>query len=464
MTVPDGVIINDPENVNEPGDVITETLSIRTTAGEDVNISNFCISLTLFEDIFSNVLMGDAILGDSAGLISAIQFQGLEYLTLSYRTPSFKETISKTFYITKVSERFFSANDRQEVCRISFISIEAQIDNNTKLTKKFSGTTSDLVTTIYDDYLKVSRFASTKKDTPFYVRPARSSAASFVASSWSPFRAINWLAARSFVTATSAPNYLFYESNKAFYFVSIEELITWQRNSGRLFAEYIYFPGAATIQTPQKGEFTFAKPEILKQYSIVRNIRPFTMIDVLDGQDYGYYASKLIVNDLTLKTFEFFPFDYHSAHRQFNNLEDYVMNKDSLSSNPAKNTQMFSSKLARNPETFQVIRTKQYKLHDDLQDPLYEKWALQRNSMMFELGALRLEIEVPGRTDIEVGKLINFLYPKNIDKPIGTLVEDALDPYMSGLYIITAIRHSFSLNKHTMYLELAKDSFRTGLT
>ena len=464
MAAPENITPQDPENVNEAGDVITETLRVRAADGTTIDISNFCIDLTLYEDMFSNVLMGEAIIGDSAGLISAIQFQGLEYLTLSYRTPSFTETISKSFFISKVSERFFSANDRQEVYRLSFVSIEGQVDNNIAISKKYSGITSDLVTQIYNDYLKVPRFIDVIKDTPLKVKAALSSTASFVASSWSPFRAINWLAARSFITATSAPNYLFYESNKSFNFVSVEDLITWQRNSGRLFAEYIYFPGASSIQSKKKGEFTFSKPEILKQYSMVRNIRPFTVMDVLSGQDHGYYASKLVVNDLTLKTFQLFPFDYHSAHTQFNNLEDYVANKDSFNSTPAKNTQTFSSQLIRHPETYKVVRTRQYKAHNDLQDPLYEKWVLQRNSMMYELGALRLEIEVPGRTDIEVGKIINFLYPKNIDKAAGTLIEDALDPYMSGLYIITAIRHSFSLNKHTMYLELAKDSFRTGLT
>jgi hypothetical protein len=457
-------IKKDPENLNEPGDVITETLSIRTALGQDVDIKNFCIGLTLFEDMFSNVLMGEAILGDSAGLVSAIQFQGFEYLTLSYRTPSFKEMISKTFFITKVSERFFSADDRQQAYRISFISIEAQADNNTKLSKKFTGITSDIVGSIYNTYLKVPRVAGSTAETPFFMNNALGSSASFVAASWSPFRTINWLAARSFKSATSAPNYMFFESNKAFYFVSVEDLITQQRNTGKIFAEYIFFPGAATIQAPNSGKFSFVKPELLKQYSMVRNMRPFTMIDVLSGQDYGYYASKLIVNDLTLKTFQMYPFDYHKTHTQFNNLEDYTINRNVFGSAPQKKTQTFSSKLQRNPETYQVVRTRQYKLHNDLKDPLYEKWALQRNSMMYELGALRLEIEVPGRTDIEVGKVVNFLYPKSIDKTAGMLMEDALDPYMSGLYIITAIRHVFSVNKHTMYLELAKDSFRTELT
>jgi len=464
MTAPTKPIIKDPDNLNEPGDVITETLTIRTAAGENVNISNFCITLTLFEDLFSNVLMGECIIGDSASLVSMIQFQGYEYLTLSYRTPSFTEKITKTFFITKVAERMFSADDRQQLYTISFISVEAQIDNNTKLTKKFTGTTSDLVTTLYNNYLKISRFSDVQKDTQFIVKASPGSSASFVASSWSPFRAINWLAARSFSAATSAPNYMFYESNKAFYFVSIEDLIIEQRNNSHIFAEYIYFPGAATIQSPSKGKFKYVKPELLKQYSMVRAMRPFKMIDVLEGQDYGYYASKLIVNDLTLKTFEFFPFDYHQAHTQFNNLEDYTVNQNQIGSSPAKSTQTFSSKLRRNPETYQVIRTKQYKLHNDLKDPLYEKWALQRNSMMYELGALRLEIEVPGRTDIEVGKLVNFLYPKNADKTSDMLTEDTLDPYMSGLYIVTAIRHVFTLNKHTMYLELAKDSFKKELT
>jgi hypothetical protein len=82
---------------------------------------------------------------------------------------------------------------------------------------------------------------------------------------------------------------------------------------------------------------------------------------------------------------------------------------------------------------------------------------------MYDLSNLKIEIEVPGRTDVEVGRLVNFLYPKNIDKNATDLAEDTLDPYMSGIYMITAIRHEFVLNKHTMYMELVKDSFKREL-
>jgi len=34
---------------------------------------------------------------------------------------------------------------------------------------------------------------------------------------------------------------------------------------------------------------------------------------------------------------------------------------------------------------------------------------------------------------------------------------------MSGIYMITAIRHEFVLNKHTMFIELVKDSFKREL-
>ena len=290
------------------------------------------------------------------------------------------------------------------------------------------------------------------------------SSVTFIAPSWSPLKAINWCAARSFSAATQAPNYMFFESNKGFYFESIEDLIVNQRTANDIFAEYIWFPGAATIQGPNKSNFKYVKPELAKQYGIVRNMKPFTMIDVLKGQDAGYYASDLIVNDLTLKTFQNYPFDYYAAHKQFNNLEDYTVSGSSLSNAPNKKTQMFSSKLQKNPQNYKVVRTRQYKAHNDLADPLYEKWSIQRNSLLFELSSMRLEIEVPGRTDIEVGKLVNFLYPKSIEKTPDLLSTDVLDPYMSGLYMITAIRHHFTLNKHTMYIELAKDSFKTELT
>jgi hypothetical protein len=445
------ILVGNKEFLNEPGDVITEEVIITNTSGLKLDIRNFCRTLTLFEDIFSNVLMGTAVVFDSNNLISKIPFKGDEYLTISYRTPGFKEKISKSFYITKVDDRQFIATDRQSLYSLSFMSIEGFQDNIKDVSKKYSGSTDTIVRRVFTDYLKTPRSVISGGETPTFFKDKLSSHATIVVPSWNPLKTINWAAARSFISGTSAPNFLFFESNKGFYFNSIEQLIKQQRETKQIFAEYTYSPTANKIENVKNSNYTYTKPELTKQFNIVRKMNAFRQYDVIEGQDYGYYASKLISIDLGLKVAIEFENDYHKKFTTFEHLEK-----------PAFQT--FSNNLRRNPESYKVVLNKHFRLHNDAKDPQYEKWALERNSLLYEISKnLRIELEVPGRTDIEVGRLINFLYPKNIDKTDGNAVEDTFDPYMSGLYLVTAIRHEFNLNKHTMFLEVTKDSFKKSV-
>lgn len=444
-------ILIDREKINEPGDVITESIIVHKDTGESYNISNFAYETILHEDIFSNVLTGHVLVLDSADLISLIPFMGTETITLSFRTPGFKEKISKTFKITAIEERKFVSTDREQSYVISFISKEGFFDNITNLSKKFSGSTDVIVKKMYEEYLKTKRLdgeVGNLATSLVMSNKAHGSSVSFVACSWSPFKCINWVAGRSFTTATSAPSFLFFESNKAFYFTSIESMVSKQKDNNEVFGEYIYSPVFSVISNPKKSKFLYVKPELTKQYSLVKSISPISQFNLLDGQDRGYYAGTLITHDRTLKVYKEHPFDYRGIYQNFEHL--------------GKNPQPpFPKSVLRNPKVKNTVRTKAYQLHNDMKDPLYEKWMLQRNSLLLEATNFRIKIEVAGRTDIEVGKLINFLYPKAIDKNNGDQAENTFDSFVSGVYLITAIRHSFSLNKHIMHLELMKDSFQS---
>jgi hypothetical protein len=448
--------------INEPGDVITEQLVLHFGQNKRLDISNFVVSLTLHEDILSPVMYGDVLLEDAAGIVSGVQFGGNEYITIAYRTPTFQETITKSFYVTGLKNRAFMGTDKATMFSLTFVSIEAQRDNLVTVSRKFSGNTEGIVQQIYTDYLSVPRSLDST-DTTWLISTPTASMVTFLPTFWNPLRCINWATTRSHTSGNGAPNFLFFESNKAFFFTSVESLIQQQRDDGTIFAELIYFPGAAKIQNLSPAKFSYTKPELMKQYSMVRSINAFNLFDTLDAQDKGYYASTLIVKDFTLKAFNVFQQDYYTTHKKYHHLEDFAFSGDRIENLPEKNSQTFSVNAPRNPSSYVGMHTKQFKLHNDSTEPYIENWAQQRNSLMYELGAIKLHIELPGRTDIEVGKLINFLYPKNINKPTDMLTEDALDPYLSGLYLITAIRHNFSLNKHTMYVEIVKDSFAKSL-
>jgi hypothetical protein len=363
-----------------------------------------------------------------------------------------------------VKQRGFTSNDREQAYTISFISIEGMKDSSTIISKRIAGTTGEVVQKLYQTHLETPRLIGGAKTTTLKMKGDKhASSIVMVPPMWSPLKVINWAAARSVGSGvTKAPNFLFFESNKAFHFESVEDMIVDQRNNKEIFAEYVYSPSAQSVQLPQKGNFTYTKPEIGKQFGVVRSIKPFDQMDVLRAQEFGYYDSVLYTHDIILKQYKEFTYDHWLGHQQYNNLEDFST-KSGIVSTPGKQTQPFPKNVWKSTER-RVLRSKHTKLFNDYPDPRYEFWSAQRNSLLFELSNIRLTIEVPGRTDAAVGKLVQFWYPKAIDKTPNMNVEDFFDPYMSGLYFIAAIRHSMYLNKHTMTIEIVKDSFPTPLT
>ena len=88
----------------------------------------------------------------------------------------------------------------------------------------------------------------------------------------------------------------------------------------------------------------------------------------------------------------------------------------------------------------------------------------KRISQKAALSSIILEIKVPGFTGISVGEVVHFTHPSF--KELKNSADKDSDPRLSGRYLITSIRHMVDLKiqkRHTMLLELVKDSFAQSL-
>jgi hypothetical protein len=81
-----------------------------------------------------------------------------------------------------------------------------------------------------------------------------------------------------------------------------------------------------------------------------------------------------------------------------------------------------------------------------------------RNFSLAEIDNNAIEITVPGKTDVDIGRLVRLVFPKTDDKTSEPSRDDLEDPFVSGLYMITAVRHTVSNGKHDMVLRLMRDS------
>lgn len=457
-----GSTVPAPEAPIKAGDNFVEELFITTINSEQIDLRNFMIQMTLYEDVFSNVMSGTLIIVDALGFINKAPLVGGEFLSIQARTPGFEkqpnQMIRKTFVVYGISDRMFY-NDRQQFYTIHFVSLEGFQDNISLISKGFNGSTDKIVQDVYSRYLESPRwfnqgnFTNEKTDLVISGAP-HASTLRMVAPYWSPMKIINWVAARSLGKVNRGPSFLFFESNKAFYFTSLEDLIEEQRNSGILFEQYSY---AQTPTRTESGNYTYRRPNIGQQYQIVNAMRFPQYIDLLKNQDNGYLAATMYTHDILLKQYKEWLWDYNTNFDTFQHLEHYTVNKNDIKSGKGHKTP-FHTKVARSETSYRSLRTKQFKMFNDFNDPNYQSWVLQRNSLLCEASNIRLELDVNGRTDAEAGMLIYFNFPNGTDKSLNTT--EPFDPLMSGLYLVTAIRHTFTPGQHDMRLEVIKDSFK----
>lgn len=437
------------------GQVVIEQLYI-TKQGVDYDIRNFFLGLVLYEDLFSNFLSGYVEISDAASLITEIRPYGSEYITVSFRTRQSEQRIEKSFNIFAIKNRGPTATDREQAYTIHFTSGENIVNNNINISRKYSGRTDELVEKIFSENLTLPRVISgtdVRGTTGLVITggPHRTNA-SFIPGFWTPSKCINWLATRSIGSKGDAPNYLFFESSKNFFFASIEDLIVSQRNQNLLLASYVYSPhGKYTIQNPT--EFAYQFPEFKKQYSVVHEMTVFDMFDTMAGQDKGYYGSSVYTYDILFKEHRLLVYNHFDGYQKYVNMQDYSISGNSVMTDKSKNTRPFGPGIFNGVNSKVGHFYKQYEMYPEQRDPMYQTWVPQRNSLLNQMNQTQIHITVPGRSDAEVGKLVNFLYPKMTSDSQFTP-----DAQVSGIYMITAIKHAVTRQDYSMTLELTKDS------
>lgn len=470
--------MSDPKSkqLSNPGDVSFKTVEIQSVNGEVLDIKNFIVELNIYEDIFSNALQGVLIVVDSKELLSGLPLVGDELLNLWVQTPSFGdeygESIKKTFSIYSIKNRMLNA-DREQMYALYFCSMEAVSDNITQVSKKYEGTTDEIADKLYTDYLKQKRCfggIDNKDETPMVIADTpHEGKIAFVANMWSPFRCLNYVAQRSIGAKQKSPSFLFYETTRQFYFTSIDNLIKSQLDDSSVFAEYVYLQKPVNPETNLTGGITFdtSKPGLDKGFNTVSDIRFNEQVDILKSQDQGRFASTTTIFDIMIKEATNAPHDYSYSYPDIIHMENYrIENGKATFDEKSKDNMTYPANVTRSALSKRFFRPVHRKVlttsDDELLDYAPDKWLGMRQSVLEDISGLRMHITVPGRTDAEVGKIINFKYPKVGDSADKSDPKNHWDPFLSGVWMITAIHHKMTPVAHNMILEIAKDSFHTA--
>ena len=441
------------------GEYTLEDVRLFASSGNIIPLNGLTVSISLFENIFSPTMSGTITLLDANSIVSNLPIIGQEFLSFKIKTASITEGgtsvidfTKNPFSVYKIDQRIEGTNS--ELITLHFASPEMLRNLRTRVSKSYTNTIDNIAI----DVIQNSRYINSKKD--LFIEETVG-VRKIISPNSNPFTFIQKLSSEAISKSNGSPFFLFYENKEGFNFRSLDSLyaqpITAEYNTG----EFYHQESSGTVVKNVLEEYS--RPishEMVAGNDTVKNVRG------------GLLASDLITYDIYSKKYE------RKNFRYFNNFNDYGM----LGNSPIYNTNFIDEF----DNTVDNFTNANIHLHptsknngSDAQhyvlDPtakniksLYspngiENTLLPRQSKFVELNkGVSLNVKVHGSTNISVGQIIQFN-----KQTVGNANESGdFDPYYTGRYIISNLRHIFDLapkKEHSIVMSLVKDGYEQEL-
>jgi hypothetical protein len=326
------------------------------------------------------------------------------------------------------------------VYTIDFVSEEFIFAEQYRISKAFRNTKiSDIIENILTNYIKVG-----KKDTKPLSIENTYGVYDFVLPNKKLFETINWLATYARPEKNPGADMLFFENSEGYYFNSLQTLYQqpiYQR----------YYLNPKNISN-----------DLNQQFTNVIEFRILNFFDALDAVTNGTFANKVITFDvLTRKVHSNF-FSYGDYFQKSKSLNDYGITnnyenrrKESMYKTlDGSDLEMGTLRLASSNAYQKLNRFVQSSTggaNNVANDIFIETYLKHRVAQIGLFKNTRIEIAVPGDPSLVIGKTVEFIH-------FGVGENRIADPYLSGKYLITALRHSIKTDTYITLLELSKDS------
>lgn len=417
------------DKITMAGDVVIDEVTIITSKGFAQTITPQVMSIEIYEDMFAPFITGKVLVRDAQDLSNLLPFVGEEVIRISVRTPSLpdKDAYRGEFYIFKMDDRI-KTQERELIYVLHFISKEAIVDLNKKISKGYQGKVSDIVEKLLKD---PEALESTK---PFTIEETLNTV-KYTSNFWSPVKNIQFLVDQAVSKTYESPSYLFFENKYGMHFVSLETLYA---DAPKLH-DFIWDNYSAKVE-PTGG--SRRSPE--EDYKRILDVQMENAFNYIDRLKSGMYGSEIIYYDILTKQYVHTGYGYDFAKKK--HLNPYPL---------------FTDKVAARPKARLIIDHQYYNNFDGFDVVANTKTVQERTAILANAEAFKLTITVFGRTDYSAGQKIYLEVPKNTQlKPDDP---DYLDKMMSGNYLIGAICHLVTREKHECTMELIKDSLMVNV-
>ena len=444
------------------GEYIIDVCKIASTSGEIIDITTMVSTINIFENIFKTALTGDIAIVDTNNLLTSLPIIGQEKLILKLSTPqsgvpdrnSSLDFTEHPLYIYKIDSKV-EVNPGTVAFTLSFTTAEAVRSNRIRVSQAFDGEPAkDIVQKIIRD----EDLLNSKKE--FYYEETANNY-KFVSPNMRPFDFINSITKRCLSAEYNfAPTFLFYETCKGFFFRSIDSMM--DRKNVR--AVFVDDTGNLGNTDSLRHMMNMIEYNVVGSTNVMMNMRK------------GMYASNLLMIDLVNKTVENFNYNYFDSFKEGEKQDKHVDTHKNYASDSKPlasecfddfdnllvdydQSTVYMQAVDRNQPggLLSVRHTGQYDYTGT------DSWLQRRKGRFAAMdAAITLNITVHGHTAYSAGDMIGI----NIkNKNIRDMVDIPGDPYYSGRYLITKLRHKFTQgvngqSKHTCHMEVVRDTVR----
>lgn len=433
-------MLNTASNFNS--DVVILELKLISSNGRVADLTNTYNSINIYEDIFQPVITGTISIQDGINLLTNYAIHGNEYLYITFGRPSERlkrQRYTKSFRIYKISDRQKAEQSQVQTYVLHFCSEELIFSNQQSISKAYNGgNTQEYVANIclFDLQVPFNKLV----DFSISAGPTE-----FVLTRKNPLDAIEYFAKNSYSDSRSP--FLFFENKEGFNFLSLEALYK---------KDIIATINYSTAKYSVNSEIA---PYV--NSTDINKLRFNQNFDIAKATREGLYSSKLYTLDLIRQKYVktevsllnsqtaeimidgFFPFNDAKNRREKALYEEFDSKvRYWLTNKGNTNLPYFISKKVKTDESH------------------IEEILAQREMQIEIINNTELHCVVPGNPQYSAGSTVNVNMPAFTRNLVN---EQVKDPYYSGKYLITAVRHVIVPGSLQTILELSKNSLGAPL-
>lgn len=429
---------NNTNKAVSTSDVVINAVYLINSSGKQVSLKNIFNVINIYEDIFSSSVSGTIQLIDGVDAISDLGIHGTEFLYISFNRPG--ETADNLKY--KRAFRIYKAANREpngsvQSYVLHFCSEEQVFSNQQTISKTFkNGSPTDYIKSVCTGILKTNK--AKINDANF---EKALGATEYVLTRYKPFEAIKLFTENSYNVHESP--FMFFENRDGYNFLSIESMFdrtpitTLNYNTAKM--------------TRDQTDAAFKNSTDITRFSFD------SVFDVLNNTKNSAYSGRLYTLDLLKQKYS--KNDY-SAINRFNQkslLDDYFPINDARNRNDKTMFEEYGTDVNfwltnYNQSNSPYLASKLYRVNNTN----VEKTLLQRKMQLQLLKNTVISCGVAGNPLYSPGYVINFNMPAFTPNKKS---ERLLDPYHSGKYLITNVRHVITPSGGLQtYLQMAKNS------